>query len=640
MLLFVSITLPFIFLSCDSGGGSGGSTSSSMGTAAVFIKDAPTEEYESIILCINKATLEPGSVTLFESDTCKEIDLLDLQEKPFLLTVKDIPAGTYNQIRLGVDWVETYGGDEPGPCDDLDIKVPSGVIKVNPKEPITVKSGDKLAFEIDIHAKKSLNLHVAGNSQKCIFRPVIFATVTNLGNISPKNKCPRILDGTITELKKDGREVKGFKLRLSHDSRCQVRIRVNEDTVVFDKDGSFTDPDALRVGQKVKVRGEVLEDASLLASVIAIGDLIKLYGTVKEIISENGDLVFEMKLSYGQVVVDKTIDVVVDHQTLILKDCKTEVDRDAIKPGIGVRAIGKMSEGDLLAVVLFLEKQKNYGTIVDMDIDLNETGYDLKFIPFGETESIDIFLPNDADVALEDDGEIDKDILAELVDCEPRKARITLKETDPEIAESVEVKDEVIEGKIETTDPVSRNIKLQGAFGTIIEVQKYATIFKNGDTISFDQLEYNDEIRAFGLSGCSRPVNTIAAEEEEHIDFYGFVILVLDTFEGDDEGCSQGYWKNHPYSWGPGYDTDDEYDEVFSVHYYKTLLEALQSGGGGKNALGRQAVAALLNAAHPGIDYFYSEEEVINIVQDAYDTGDFERAKDLLEEHISPCPLD
>jgi hypothetical protein len=26
--------------------------------------------------------------------------------------------------------------------------------------------------------------------------------------------------------------------------------------------------------------------------------------------------------------------------------------------------------------------------------------------------------------------------------------------------------------------------------------------------------------------------------------------------------------------------------------------------------------------------------------QDAYDTGDFEGAKNLLEEHISPCPLD
>lgn len=526
LVLLLIISLPFMLISCGSGGGSesGNSSFSSMGTAAVFIKDDPTTEYDSIILCISKATLEPGSVTLFESDTCHEIDLLDLQEKPFLLTVKDIPAGKYNQIRLDVDYIVTDGG----PCDDLDIKIPSGVIKVNPQGPIWVKSGDKLAFEIDIQAKRSLNLHQAGNSQKCIFRPVIIATVTNLGSISPENKCPRILEGTITEIEKDDDVVKEFKLKLAHDHKCQIRIRVDDDTIVFDEDGSFTDPSALVVGQKVKVRGEMLEDASLLASVVTIGDLIKLYGTVNQIISENGDLVFEMNLPIGQVVVDETIDVVVDEYTLILKDCKTTADRDAIQPGVGVRAIGKISQGDLLAVVLFLEKRKNYGTIVEMVRDeVSNNGYDLEFIPFGATESIDVFLPDDAEVALEGDGEIDKELLAELVECEPRKARIDFNETDPDVADSVEVKDEVIEGKIKTTDAFYRTITLQGTPETIIQVQDFATIIKNGKLINFDKLKYNDEIRVFGLSAC----------EEDGVHFYGFVILVVDDDEEDgDDG--------------------------------------------------------------------------------------------------------
>jgi hypothetical protein len=110
ILLIVSIALAFILLSCSSGGGSGSDAPSSSGTAAVFIKDAPTPEYDHIFLCISKATLEPGSVTLFESDDCVPIDLLDHQEKPFLLTVKDIPTGKYNQIRLNVDEVLTEGG--------------------------------------------------------------------------------------------------------------------------------------------------------------------------------------------------------------------------------------------------------------------------------------------------------------------------------------------------------------------------------------------------------------------------------------------------------------------------------------------------------------------------------------------------
>ncbi|GAH17334.1 unnamed protein product, partial [marine sediment metagenome] len=76
LLIFIILSIPFVLLGCSgsgSGGGSGGGgdTSSSMGTAAVLIKDAPTEEYDSIVLCISKATLEPGSVTLFESDSYK-----------------------------------------------------------------------------------------------------------------------------------------------------------------------------------------------------------------------------------------------------------------------------------------------------------------------------------------------------------------------------------------------------------------------------------------------------------------------------------------------------------------------------------------------------------------------------------------
>jgi len=110
-----------------------------------------------------------------------------------------------------------------------------------------------------------------------------------------------------------------------------------------------------------------------------------------------------------------------------------------------------------------------------------------------------------------------------------------------------------------------------------------------------------------------------------------------------DEGCSQGYWKNHSNSWPTEYDTDDLYVDVFEVPYpdeETTLLGALWSGGGGEYALGRQAVAALLNAAHPHVDYYYTEREVIDTVQDAYERGKFENAKDRLEKHNDRnCPL-
>ena len=72
----------------------------------------------------------------------------------------------------------------------------------------------------------------------------------------------------------------------------------------------------------------------------------------------------------------------------------------------------------------------------------------------------------------------------------------------------------------------------------------------------------------------------------------------------------------------------------------KSLLQALKLDGGGYKALMRHAVAALLNAASSNVNYFYSEAEVIALVQDAFATGDYETVKNLLAAQNEPgCPL-
>ncbi len=110
------------------------------------------------------------------------------------------------------------------------------------------------------------------------------------------------------------------------------------------------------------------------------------------------------------------------------------------------------------------------------------------------------------------------------------------------------------------------------------------------------------------------------------------------------EGCTPGYWKqeHHFDSW-VGYSPSDLFETVFGVdvsYGNPTLLEALKIGGGGEKALGRHAVAALLNTANSNVSYLYSTADVIALVQLAYSTGDFEEVKDQLAgQNEQGCPL-
>jgi uncharacterized repeat protein (TIGR01451 family) len=119
------------------------------------------------------------------------------------------------------------------------------------------------------------------------------------------------------------------------------------------------------------------------------------------------------------------------------------------------------------------------------------------------------------------------------------------------------------------------------------------------------------------------------------------------------EGCTPGFWKQdqHFDSWVT-YEPGDFFEEVFGVEDVTvraggqatiedpTLLEALNATGGEVNALARHAVAALLNASNPDVEFDFTPQEVIDLVQEAFETGDFERIKDILAEaNEQGCPL-
>jgi len=112
------------------------------------------------------------------------------------------------------------------------------------------------------------------------------------------------------------------------------------------------------------------------------------------------------------------------------------------------------------------------------------------------------------------------------------------------------------------------------------------------------------------------------------------------AFAGEDpngfEGCSPGHWKNDASKRGEAdwddtvFDPDQEWDAFFTAVELRvksgtpsdpTLEEALNAKGGKINALAREAVAALLNASHPDIDYEKNMGEIIALVNAAISDG-------------------
>ena len=108
------------------------------------------------------------------------------------------------------------------------------------------------------------------------------------------------------------------------------------------------------------------------------------------------------------------------------------------------------------------------------------------------------------------------------------------------------------------------------------------------------------------------------------------------------EGCTPGFWKNHPEAWaGTGFTTGQTLGSVFTGLPNNlanaSLLEALGFEGGNnmngaRRILLRAAVAALLNSASGDVDYPRTTAEVIADVNAALASGSRSTILDLASE--------
>jgi len=103
-------------------------------------------------------------------------------------------------------------------------------------------------------------------------------------------------------------------------------------------------------------------------------------------------------------------------------------------------------------------------------------------------------------------------------------------------------------------------------------------------------------------------------------------------------GCSPGYWRNHLERWPETpYAEGDDFDATFGVDLFDpdlTLGAAVALGGGDPNDLARHGTAALLSASHVGVNYPFTVDAVIALVQ----AGDPEGL--LAASNSLGCPLD
>ena len=86
----------------------------------------------------------------------------------------------------------------------------------------------------------------------------------------------------------------------------------------------------LEVGQRVRVTGKITSKGDLTASVVIIGDVLNVKGTVVSSV-DTGSSIFPLLLDAGQELTGGQVKVEVTGATLVLLGCDEEVSADAIQ---------------------------------------------------------------------------------------------------------------------------------------------------------------------------------------------------------------------------------------------------------------------------------------------------------------------
>lgn len=172
-----------------------GTTTSSRGSVAVFITDAPADPdlFTAVNVTLSQVELVPedgGSSVVVREGKPVTVDFLDLTHDSLPLSYREgISEGLYCQIRLTVDRVQLQlaaGGS-------VDAEVPSnGVITLVPDDCLEIKPGSVANVQLDIDLGKSIH----EEEGSFFLRPVFYVDVIRETGVQRLVR----LEGTVSEI--------------------------------------------------------------------------------------------------------------------------------------------------------------------------------------------------------------------------------------------------------------------------------------------------------------------------------------------------------------------------------------------------------------------------------------------------------
>ena len=283
-LLFASFLalLGFVIGCGDSGGGSS-SASTGTGRVALALTDGPTDEFSQVLVTVLQIDLLPGEddsnrETIFEGRETFDLLALENVSEPFAIA-EDVPAGRYSKLRMRLAEIELIRVLPDGSTESVFPRLPGGErIDLNPRGGFDVRAGETLAVQLDVDARRSIQIVGTGNG-RYQFRPQVFVDIMHADRVSRLVS----VEGVVDEID-DASEP--YRLRVCEiaveyrdrttrtDEHC-LPVFVDRDTSIFDDSGLSVARDELRVGDRVAVLGRYAEDEqsrfAIAAEVIELG---------------------------------------------------------------------------------------------------------------------------------------------------------------------------------------------------------------------------------------------------------------------------------------------------------------------------------------------------------------------------------